>query len=207
MAYTGVRAEYYKTLESARRQYAQLKRYVPETRVPDFEDIYKPISGKRGYSERNVRALEKRMAQAYKVFERLQPTEEEEEYSEMAFNNLKYAVRQCLNYNFKYTKSKIIVQMGVDMVVRVLEDGLKKFKFYTNVMVRLRDWASDYVDRIQKIILFMYSDDYKLSSGNMDLAKYRHDVSQLVGLLGMPFPIEVSSILTTLDTTTKGGNE
>ena len=190
---------YYDMLETARRQYGQLKRYVPESRLPSFEEYYKPISGKRGYSMRNVIALGKRINKAPAKFDRLKPTEEEEEKNKILFNNL-------INTITHQTTARMSVKakIATDYCGRLIEDlfkrALTKYGYYTNVMEKIKSVASDYVDYSTRLVMLMYNEDYRQDGGKLNEARWSADINRLESALGVKVsPLMYESIWATLD--------
>ena len=179
------RQRYEELLSTARRQYGQYARRLPAQGDPTFEDIYKPISGKRGYSERNIQALEKRIERAPARLQKsvYTPTEEEEEVAKIEYDNLIASLYGTGRP--KTSKGAKITDEIASLIEDILDKGYKKYKSYKQVMDRIKTWSISYTKEVEALVLWLYNSEYQVSRGNVNKPKWTYKVQKLANMLNV----------------------
>lgn len=157
-----------------------------------FNELYKPLSGKRGYSERNVEALNKRINKYKNMSDRqraafekkLHEAEYETEYARDQIDNILAELKAYSEDIATTPKARIIQKEIYDFFYDFVK---KQEKILGPIKVAeiLSNATRELKATMTRLIYIMYKEGgYRESDGKIDITKWEADMLDIVGALG-----------------------
>ena len=197
-----LREQYAELLKTARRQFGQLKRYTIPSRsgyVPSFEDFYLTKDINERITKRDIKDLQRQIDFSREEAEPWRGTEEEEEDARTAIENLKIMLAG-LQGRPKSVKGKMVAERIADIMIDMLDRAIQKYRRYVIVYDKIISWATDFMSRLEKMVLILYSKEYNGGTNNLDVVSWQSDISEFGAALGIePSAFLMESIMSELN--------
>ena len=191
------RTEYRALLTIAKKQLGGLTPGLdPIARDLLFEEIYKPISGKRGYSWRNVNALKKRIDERREMSERKRKAfdKKKDDAEEKVINAEISAKIEIENFlkelkttseNFETDKGKRIGADIYNYLNGIIQRSIKK-NGYAATYKKLKKDMEELKNKMNRLVCVLYkSGGYKESTGRINFTAWVGDLQSISLKLGV----------------------
>ena len=189
-----LREQYAELLKTARRQFGQLKRYAIPSKmgyIPSFEDFYLTMDINDRITKRDIKDLQRQIDFAKENATEWRASEEDEEDGKQAIKNLEIRL-QLVMRSPKTAKGKIVAEKAYNILESVIRDAEVKYHYrYAIIFDRIRIWATNFMIKLEKMVLLMYAKEYDGGSNNLNLIQWESDIMDFAEALD----VQVRTIL------------
>ena len=189
-----LREQYAELLKTARRQFGQLKRYAIPSKmgyIPSFEDFYLTRDINDRITKRDIKDLQRQIDFAKENATEWRASEEDEEDGKQAIKNLEIRLQFAMR-SPKTAKGKIVAEKAYNIIESIIKDAELKYHYrYAIIFDRIRIWATNFMIRLEKMVLLMYAKEYDGGSNDLNLIQWESDIMDFAEALD----VQVRTIL------------